>query len=399
MNTLIDKVRDNGLCLGCGICAGISKPDSVTMTLKSNGFIEPEVHNLSSADERLLKNICPGIYLNHESPDGNGHPVWGEIKGLYSACSTDSVVHYEGSSGGIVSQIAISLLESSQVSAILQIGGDSKDYTRNSLKISRTKDDVISCASSRYAPASVFDNILQLLENTNDKFAFIGKPCDVSTLVSFLTAFPQYTNRFAVKIAILCAGLPSFNGTKQIVDEFQPAYPIKDLQYRGKGWPGYFSFTDSKNVEYRKSYNDSWGSSLNRYLNFRCKVCPDGIGLQADIAVGDAWETESGYPDFSEKEGKSLVIVRTTNGEEIYRHMYVNNDIESEKIGIEKIKLMQPYQYHRRSMVGARLLAFRIRKGSMIRFKGFRINLNVIKNRPKDLIREFVGTYKRVGKI
>lgn len=50
------------------------------------------------------------------------------------------------------------------------------------------------------------------------------------------------------------------------------------------------------------SYNESWGNILGKYLQKRCKICPDGIGEFADIVCADAWHGDkSGYPNFEEK--------------------------------------------------------------------------------------------------
>src|SRR3712207_7050821 len=38
----------------------------------------------------------------------------------------------------------------------------------------------------------------------------------------------------------------------------------------------------------------------------RCKICPDGTGEFADIVCADAWYGKDGYPDFAEREGRSL---------------------------------------------------------------------------------------------
>lgn len=56
------------------------------------------------------------------------------------------------------------------------------------------------------------------------------------------------------------------------------------------------------------TYNDSWGKILGRELGFRCKICPDGIGMLADISSGDSWNTKDGYPDFTEGDGKTFVL-------------------------------------------------------------------------------------------
>lgn len=394
--SIIDSIYKDGLCLGCGLCQSICGKDSVEMQLKPDGFFRPVVKNISSEGEEIIKRICPGTNVINDIPFTTAQSVWGKIDKLYSAYSTNSAVRTKGSSGGIVSAIAISLLSHKKVDAILQVGGDQSDFQRNALKISKTREDVLYCASSRYAPALIFDKIIEILEQNADVYCFIGKPCDISALKNFLSAYPKYNNRFKLTVSIMCAGMPSFRGTQKIVDSFNPALPVKNLVYRGNGWPGFFSFQDSNNNKFERTYNDSWGKTLNRHLNFRCKICPDGIGLQADIAVGDAWETNDGYPDFTEKEGVSLVITRTSKGTDTLLNMQQNGEIKMEILPEDKLALMQPYQFDRRRRVGMRLLAFTLVKARLINYKNMRIWYNLKLNKPVSLLREFYGTFKRL---
>lgn len=393
----IEKIDKQNLCLGCGLCESVCGKDVVEMQLGEDGFIHPKVKKIVPDKEAIIERICPGLNVVNDIDFAGDESVWGHIEKLYSGFTTDKEARQKGSSGGVISGLAIYALDQGLVDGILQVGGDASDYQRNTLKISYSKDDVLNCASSRYAPAAVFNDILDILNQNDHHYMFVGKPCDISALKNFLLEFPEYTSRFKLTVSIICAGIPSFQGTKAIIDEFKAKEPVKDLVYRGNGWPGYFSFKDKSGERFQRTYNDSWGKTLNRHLNFRCKVCPDGIGIQADIAVGDAWETKDGYPDFAEKDGQSLIITRTTTGTNFIaaaqRHSYV---VIAKHLDVSILKIMQPYQYKRRTRLGARLAALYIRKGIKLNFRNLAISKNLKQSSSKDLIREFVGTYKRL---
>ena len=143
------------------------------------------------------------------------------------------------------------------------------------------------------------------------------------------------------------------------------------------------------------TYNDSWGR-IGKKIHFRCKICPDGIGLQADIAVGDAWETKDGYPDFSEREGKSLVLIRNHNALNLFNKVTEDKKVVSDRISIERIKNMQPYQYKRREIVGVRILATIMGKGVLFNFRGLRLLENLMNNSLKNIVLNFYGTLKRI---
>ncbi|WP_339865817.1 Coenzyme F420 hydrogenase/dehydrogenase, beta subunit C-terminal domain [uncultured Algoriphagus sp.] len=389
----IDKL---GVCLGCGLCQSICGKDAVEMELRSDGFIHPNVKKILPEKEAIIERICPGINVINDINFGPNESIWGHIESLWSGFSLDTEIRTKGSSGGIISGLAIYALDSGVVDGVMQVGGDSADYERNTLRISTTREEVLECASSRYAPAHIFNEIFDILDKDSQNYMFVGKPCDISALKNFLEEFPIYKDRFKLTVSIMCAGMPSFQGTSDIVDAFNAKRPIKDLVYRGNGWPGYFSFRDNTSTVYRKTYNESWGTVLNKHLNLRCKLCPDGIGIQADIAVGDAWETKDGYPDFTEKDGHSLIISRSSQGDLVLKNAEKDIKIVLEPLSINKIQLMQPYQYNRRLKIGARISAFLISKRKKLNFKNLGIAINLRKVPFLVALREFAGTYRRI---
>lgn len=398
MNTrsAIERIDRDQLCLGCGLCESICGSNHVKMQLGADGFFHPKVLHRDPEKEAIIERICPGINVVNDLPFGKSERIWGKIRSLSAGYATDEIVRRKGSSGGVVSAIAIYLLETKQVDAVLQVGGDYHDYQRNTLRVSTNREDVLHCASSRYAPALVFDRILELLDTTDQRFGFVGKPCDVSALKNFLQVYPAYQPRFVITVAILCAGMPAFHGTKAIIDKLGAVPPVAGLVYRGDGWPGYFSFTDSRQRRYRQSYNDSWGKTLNQHLHFRCKLCPEGIGIQADIAVGDAWETHDGYPDFTEKEGQSLIIARTEAGASLLQQAVADRHLILTPVATDQIRVMQPYQYNRRTRAFTRRLALWLGSGVWLNFKKLRLFSAMLSANKLMLLKDFKGTFRRV---
>lgn len=392
----IQQLDAYGLCLGCGLCESICGSEQVRMELGSDGFFHPQVKCVDPQKEAIISRICPGLNIVNDLIFTSKERVWGKMEALYAGYASDTETRTKGSSGGVVSALAIHALEANIVDAVLQVGGDRLDYERNTLHISKTRADVLGCASSRYAPATIFSKILEILASNEDSYCFIGKPCDISALKNFLKEYPQFNHRFKLKVAILCAGMPSFKGTQSIIEKYGAAPPVSDLAYRGNGWPGFFSFTDSKGKQYQQSYNDSWGKTLNQHLHFRCKLCPEGIGIQADIAVGDAWETTDGYPDFTEKEGQSLVIVRTEEGKAFLQQAQEQGSVWLQALHPDKIKLMQPFQYHRRLRAASRRLAFFIGSGKSLNFKKLQLFKTFLLADKWLLLKDFRGTLRRV---
>jgi coenzyme F420 hydrogenase subunit beta len=143
------------------------------------------------------------------------------------------------------------------------------------------------------------------------------------------------------------------------------------------------------------TYAQSWGAVLNRHLQFRCKVCPDGTGEFADIVFADAWYGEEGYPDFEEREGRSLILVRTEEGEQALKAAQDGGYIDTEPLSPQEISKMQPYQETRKRMALARLLAVVLKKGLLPRFAGLRLVRCASEGRFLEQIKNFRGTLRR----
>ena len=170
------------------------------------------------------------------------------------------------------------------------------------------------------------------------------------------------------------------------------------IQYRGDGWPGNFKAEWADGDIREMSYNDSWGKILGRKIAFRCKVCPDGIGLLADLAVGDSWNTKDGYPDFNDDKGRSFVMIRTTKGQTIFNEACRTGSVVSRPLDRRQLQSMQPFQYHRRLMAGWRLIPLKMMNPRLLDFSGLGL-VSMIKQSPKRKgIREMLGTMKRIIK-
>lgn len=391
---MIDRIIKYELCLGCGMCESLLV-NKCEMKLNNKGFYIPvPTQKLTKQEEAIVGEICPGIHVETTHNEG----VWGSMLSIAEAWSAEKEIRYKAASGGVVTSLAIYLLEHDLVDAILQVGVEDGSYLFNELKISKKREDVIKNAQSRYAPALVFNRIKQILDSGNDTYAFIGKPCDMAAVKNFIQVYPQYANRFKYFISIFCAGMPSYEATKKTWMQSGRKDEPQKLKYRGDGWPGNFTAVFKDGEKYEISYNESWGKVLNKHLPFRCKICPDGIGMLADIAVGDSWNTKDGYPDFTETDGKCFCMVRTEKGVELMNSAENAGYIEKKYIDVKDIKNQQKYQYERRKLTGWRLIPVQIMTGFILKFKGLGIIRQAISANFKTGIHNTKGTYLRLKK-
>lgn len=395
---LISKIQKNDLCLGCGLCEAIDA-SHCKMQLTEDGFYRPRFSFLSDDTISVVKNVCPGITV-HASKILSHNCMWGNIVKVSNAWSAERGIRRISSSGGVTSALAIYLLETGQVDGVLHVGVEENTYLYNKLFVSRTREEVLRRSSSRYAPAAVFNEIFHILDTSGcETFAFIGKPCDIAAMQNLVCAYPQYANRISHYLSIFCAGMPSYGATKKALSMFGKKEEPVSLRYRGDGWPGFFTATYRDGSECKMTYNDSWGNILGKQLGLRCKICPDGIGMLADISSGDSWNTKDGYPDFTEGNGRNFCFVRTQKGKMLFDLAVKAGYIVEEELNVSKVKTMQAYQYERRRMVGWRIAAVQIMTLGLLRYDNLGYAHIAMHVRLVKGLREMAGTMKRFFKL
>lgn len=393
---MIDKIKKYHLCMGCGLCASVLGEENCKMQLNGEGFYEPKViQSLSVSESKLVKKLCPGIHVEAKAHKG----VWGSMISVCEGWSADTDIRHKAASGGIVTSLAICALEQGLVDAVLQVGVRDDSYLYNELMISRSREEVLRNAQSRYAPALVLHRIKKIFDGSTERFAFIGKPCDIAAMKNFIGQFPQYGERVKYYISIFCAGMPSYNATVKTWQMSGHQDKPTSLKYRGDGWPGNFVARFEDGTNFQLSYNESWGKILGHHVGFRCKICPDGIGMLADVAVGDSWNTKDGYPDFTESDGRCFCMVRTSVGDGLMKAALEKGYIETKALDIKNIKQQQAYQYKRRKLEGWRLIPVQLLTGGILHFKGLAIWRQALSANVRVGFRNMRGTYKRIRSL
>ena len=395
-NISIESVTQSGLCTGCGLCQAMF-PDRVTIQLNDDGYLRPSVKLAINDDElKQFNEVCPGIILRHEAGGAEYDPLWGPLIGVRTGYAIDQQTRYAGSSGGVLSALLIYLLDTRQVDFVAHIKASCDDPLGNEIAISRTREDVLAGAGSRYAPSAPLATLGELLAQP-EQFAFVGKPCDIAALRSYERLNPQVTEKIPFMLSFMCAGIPSRKGTIEILNKFgvEPKQ-VKSFTYRGNGWPGKTTAITQDGKTYETDYSTSWGTVLNRHLQFRCKICPDGTGEFADIVGADAWYGKDGYPDFAEREGRSLILSRTAKGEVLVKNASAEQAITAEFLPIEEISKMQPYQMQRKQMIFSRIMALKLLRSPAPDYINFSLIRTAATASLKENIRSFLGTIRRV---
>lgn len=394
---MLDRVLKGNLCLGCGLCASLA-PGFISIQMNPSGFLRPVLNGELDKDiEAIIADCCPGIKLCLPANVTGTDPLWGRIVQSRVGFATDSTTRFWGASGGAISGLLSYLLKNKLVDYAIHVGVSDVSPFENKVYISRTSEDVLRLAGSRYAPSAPLINIQEILATEGGKAVFVGKPCDVAALRKFADVDASVRDQVVYYLSFFCAGVPSMKGTLRIIDSFGiTADEVNEFRYRGRGWPGKTTVKCKDGRNYEMEYATSWGTILNQYLQFRCKICPDGTGEFADVSCADAWYSEDGYPDFKEKEGRSLILTRTQLGEELVVSSIDSHFISTENVNISDIAKMQPYQVSRRQGVFPRMLAMHLIGCEVPVFTGFKLFSNSIRGGIISFARHFVGMLFRL---
>ncbi|MGS0685687.1 Coenzyme F420 hydrogenase/dehydrogenase, beta subunit C-terminal domain [Nakamurella sp. GG22] len=388
----VERVVRSDNCSGCGACARLST--SISMELDAEGFIRPIFPLDDRPDDptasRTFAQICPGVAVTSPAtaaiPD---HETLGPAVSAWTAWAVDPEYRFAGSSAGVLSALSSFLMRTGEATSVVG-AAMSADSPRRTVPLElRTKADVLSASGSRYAPvanASLFDP-------ARADRAFVGKPCEVYAARKLCE---ETSGASPVLLSFFCAGVPSQFATDDLVAAIAADRGnVASVRYRGNGWPGSFVVRDAGGATRSTSYEDSWGNHLGRRLQERCKICPDGTGGHADIAVGDYWHADaSGFPLFDDADGLSVAIARTARGHRLLMSARDAGVLGLEPVDLDAVAAVQPLQVKRRRTLLGRLAGRRLAGRAVPRYSGFRL-LRLAVSSPGDSVRAARGTFSR----
>jgi coenzyme F420 hydrogenase subunit beta len=362
--------------------------------------IRPQFQSDQCANCTDCLKVCPGnavdggmLVRQMETPPP-AETAFGVALEIWEGYATDPEIRHKASSGGLLTALALHCLEEEGMEQVIHVGSDPERPYLNRTIASRTREELLAAAGSRYAPASPCDK-LEAIEKGERPSVFIGKPCDTAAVTKARQLRPELDEKLGLVLAFFCAGTPSTNATLDLLGAMgiRPEM-VKRLRYRGEGWPGGFKVDVEGEAEPKFiPYMESWGE-LAKQRPFRCHLCPDGLGRLADLACGDAWEKFTG----SGNEGQSLVLVRTERGREILHRAMAAGRVESKRVGVAEVLQAQVNLLERRTQIFGRLAGMRLLGVPTPQLTGFNLARDWWRLPLKEKARTVLGTMRRVAR-
>ncbi len=255
----------------------------------------------------------------------------------FAAKAKDCNIQKNSSSGGIFTVLAEYIIDSKGVVFGAAMADDCKSVKHIPID---NKYDLYRLRGSKYIQSDmngVYANVLTYLEK-NKPVLFTGTPCQIAGLRVFLKK--DYDNLYCQDV--VCHGTPLSCAWKSYADglEHRNKSTLESVSFRDKrkGWLAYsvvYKFANGKEI-IRPTYKDPYmrGFLSNIFLKKSCSECKfKGNGSCSDIMLADYWGIQKIHPQFFDKNGVSLVVIKTKKGKELFdavkeRIECINTDLE-----------------------------------------------------------------------
>jgi len=288
----------------------------------------------------------------------------GKITDCYLGYSNERKIRENSASGGIVSQLIISLLKTKQIDGALLCRSKIIDKKISyEVKIVTDPDDVLNYSSSVYFDIPLLKFIPEI-QQFDGRLAFVGLPCHIHALRKMRARDQSIAKKIVLIIGLFCG----HNTQKDLLLDVLEQKGILESDVRGivfrRGhWRGIMEVTinDGSMISFPfqhfSLYQNLFCDSLKK-----CLHCYDHTAEEADISCGDAW-----LPYLKKDPVKhSIIVARNDRANEILHELRRNGDGFLMRIEPEMVFESQkrPLIFHKsieaRSKIG-KLLGYSIR--------------------------------------
>lgn len=297
------EVVSNDLCISCGTCKIVCPKQAIDFHF-SEGLFLPSVSNACINCGICLKT-CPSYKIDLDNKTAK-ELVDGKIIDSLIIHSFDKNTRENGTSGGVITQLCISLIERHIYDRVCVVGSNT-DQNQTIYTITDQIDEIQKACKSKYIPVSNQTLLKYITNKPNEKLIICATPCMLLSIQKFLKLKKIDSSPFLF-LGLFCGGTFNYNIFNFYKTQYGSYQTIlfRDKKF-GNGWPGNtVLIRDNGNLVVDRSVRMKLKSY---YLNNRCRFCLDKLNTSADISFGDCY-----IPGFENKEGLSNIIIRTDKG-------------------------------------------------------------------------------------
>ena len=338
----INFTLKHDICIGCGICQGAC-PSGVLTFHVSNGMFRPRIDDAKCNNGKgchRCYDSCPGVGVNlaklsQEYFDNSEIEVdkyAGRYLKCFAACSSDESIRIQCSSGGVVTQFLVWLLETNRIDGAVVTKYDNEAALKVNTFIATTCEDILSAKSSKYAPVT-FNNVVQNIKSAQgSRYVIVGLPCHIQGFRKYERIDKKFGEKIFGYFSLFCSGSQSFNYTEYIFNQCHLSIDkINYLAYREGEPSGMVARGDG--IDFFKRYSDYNRPLKSTFYPRRCLLCVDFQGELADVAFGDIMaRSEDNFGD-----GMNAVIVRSSKWLSLFEQATNDGAICCNEISLERL--------------------------------------------------------------
>jgi len=399
----VEDIVASGLCMGCGLCQGVAGEARLRVEWDEQGAYRPHVlTDLDPPTQAAIRAVCPGLRMQLPAPvsraaGGMNDLIFGHVERMVEAYAADPEIRFASSSGGILTALAVHLLETGCVQAVLNVAASPDHPARSISHVARDRAGALAAAGSRYGPAAPLLRLHELLD-AGEPFAVVGKPCDIAAVRNLARRDPRVGRLVVALLTVMCGGQAEMPFiwellARQGVTEDE----LESFRCRGNGCPGPTAFETRDGRRFAFTYDEAWGDSIHEWgLPFRCKICWDSQGEQADLMSFDSVAPEHVE---GESEGFNTVLVRTSRGGGLFREAEAAGAVVvTRDVGLDALHQWQPHIVRRRQNALSRVTGTALRSGVLPNVDGYRLLRAARTGGLRGFAHNAVGAWKRAGR-
>lgn len=323
-------------CTGCGACKNICPTNAISMETDQEGFWYPAINREVCVHCHKCVKICPAMReraLTFEEEDKK------QVK-IYAAWSKNPEIRFGSTSGGVFSELALSVLESG--GCVCGAVYD-KSHMVNHM-ITNDKKDLDKLRQSKYIQSNtgyIYQEAGACLKQGR-QVLFCGTPCQCEGLFCYCKEKKISIEKLYL-VDFICRGSNSPKVYSKFLAEMKNMYQsdIKKVWFKNKtyGWNRFSTKIEFEDGEQylEDRYHDSYIRGYieeNLFIRPSCANCKfKGFNRIADITLADFWGVQlEGQRQQESDGGTSMVMLHTEKGEALWNKIFSKVFQEEKKL-------------------------------------------------------------------
>lgn len=245
----------------------------------------------------------------------------------YIGYSNDNNIRVKGTSGGIGSTLIKFLFEKGIIQSSISFSYNNETLQYEPYIIYSYEE--YNIVGSIYHELNLISFIREHINDIKGDFACFCLPCQTKAIKTIL----KRNNINSIIIGLTCSSQQSIEATKYLLKrEHIKTDDISLIQYRGNNWPsGIQILLKNGNKYFVPNNNSIWTKIFHSRLFIlpQCFKCSNTLNTFSDISLADPWLKDI---IIKEKVGKTIIMLNTPNGENLFYNCIKEQYISALKI-------------------------------------------------------------------